>query len=83
MIEIPIIVENVWREAGYTWQRLADEKMRPSVLWRPQLTRRISQDPLSQLIVIKWAAVYDNFETTGETPEDAMKNFDKAWRGEE
>lgn len=47
------------------------EYIRPSVMFKPKLTR-FSTD---------WAAEYPGMELVyGDSPDEAMRNFDKAWR---
>lgn len=60
--------------AGETWQQAAYDFTRPSVLWRPAL-----------LIDGKhWCALYganlqDGVAGFGDSPDEAMRAFDKAW----
>lgn len=53
----------------------ANEMQRPSVLYRPQLIADLGHRPSG-----RWCATYGALTTYGHTPEDAMVNFDKAWK---
>ena len=60
--------------AGVEWQYTAAQMQRPSVLYRPVLSVDGNQ----------WCALYgDNLQDGvagfGDSPSDAMADFDKAW----
>ncbi len=61
--------------AGESVQQVAGEYARPSVLWRPALT----------IDGNKWCALYganlqDGVAGFGDSPEEAMHDFDREWR---
>lgn len=63
--------------AGEVWQQAAGEFQRPSVLYRPSI----------QPDGNKWCALYgDNLQEGvagfGDTPDLAMRDFDKNWCGQ-
>jgi hypothetical protein len=60
--------------AGNVWQEAAFEHSRPSVLFRPSLTKDGNM----------WCALYGEdiqigVAGFGDTPDAAMREFDKAW----
>jgi hypothetical protein len=60
--------------AGEVWQQAAYEHMRPSAVFRPVLSKDGNM----------WCALYgENIQIGvtgfGETPDAAMREFDKAW----
>jgi len=60
--------------AGYDWEIAAYQQMRPSVLWKPKLTKDGN----------RWCALLgDNIEDGvvgfGASPDEAMLAFDEAW----
>lgn len=53
----------------------ADHLRRPSVLYTPELSKR--ETPEDRVF---WVASYGAVEGFGDTPEEAMRHFDKVWR---
>lgn len=47
------------------------ERLRPCVLFGAQLVKGAT----------RWRAVLGGLEVAGESPADAMRNFDQAWQG--
>ena len=75
---VRIGIENAFNSAGYqalcAAQQISDEQTRPSVLFRPNLARDGN----------RWSVLYgDNIAIGvcgfGDSPEEAMRDFDKAW----
>lgn len=58
-----------------TLKVIGDYLQRPSITFKPEL--RAIRD--SDSAVIGWKALYHNLAATGNTPAEAMENFDKAW----
>ncbi len=56
---------------------LAEEYRRPSVLFKPELFK-----DGNMWCALLGANLQEGIAAFGETPEKAMKNFDKAWKGE-
>ena len=61
-------------QAGHEWMYAAGEASRPSVLYRPTLSIDGNQ----------WCALYgvnlqDGVGGFGDSPDAAMRNFDKTW----
>lgn len=73
-MEIPENLNRVWHQAAIDAQRAAAERVRPSVLFRPVLSRDGNQ----------WCALLgENLQEGvagfGKTPDEAMRSFDRAW----
>lgn len=72
--EVPVVVAQAWQNAAYEIEQSAIEHRRPSVLYRPRLSRDGNQ----------WCALYGDdlmqgVAGFGPTPEAAMRDFDQAW----
>lgn len=73
---LPANIHAAWLDAGYQWSYAATEHARPSVLYRPALTKDGD----------RWCALYGSDLVVGvcgfgDTPAEAMSEFDKAWVG--
>jgi hypothetical protein len=67
------VEEKVIDVASAAFERVAEAMTRPSTIFRPKLSRTRSGG---------WRAYHDNvWGATGNTPAEAMANFDKAWEG--
>lgn len=67
-------ISHAAKMAGETWQQAAYDYTRPSVVFKPRLSRDGN----------KWCALFgDNLQegvaAFGDSPSEAMYAFDKAW----
>ena len=58
-----------------TLKTVSDYLQRPSITFKPEL--RAIRDYNSA--VIGWIAIYHQLSVKGNSPNEAMVNFDKAW----
>jgi hypothetical protein len=54
------------------------EMMRPSVLWKPTLLR-YEAGYEDDGVIVQWSATYGSCVGLGDSPDAAMRNFDKRW----
>lgn len=73
-MKLPDYIQQQYLDAAITEWQAAMEKFRPSYLYRPRLTRDGN----------KWCALYgenlvDGVAGFGDSPDEAYREFDKAW----
>ena len=66
------LAKEIFRETLYCIERAMT---RPAVLYRPALRKWVWPDERGTY----WTAHYGDVEARGDSPEQAMENFDKAW----
>lgn len=69
-------LEKLERDAGFvkTFHWDSAEQTRPSVLFRPTLGRYAPEGA-----PLKWTATYGILFALGDTPDEAMREFDRLW----
>jgi hypothetical protein len=65
----------IWVEERTLW-RAGEHVQTPSAIYRPDMGRECRRDGDGRLL---WVARYDCIEGWGDSPKEAMADFDRAW----